>query len=120
MTGGSRWPVGAGARLGGLVVPCPVLVGRAAELEVLAAGLEAAWEGRGAVAFVVGEAGIGKSRLVHELAALAARKGVRVLRGRAVPGSGGTAFRPLAEALAAAVADSDLGGGDLTHGGAAR
>jgi hypothetical protein len=55
------------------------------------------------VLFVVGEAGIGKSRLVHETWRMAAARGVRSLRGRAVPGSDAAAFRPLAEALGAVV-----------------
>lgn len=50
--------------------------------------------------FVVGVAGIGKSRLAHEAVSMATDRGVRVLRGRAVPGSGAVAFRPLTEALA--------------------
>src|SRR3982751_5022944 len=69
--------------------------------------------GRGAVVFLLGEAGIGKSRLVHEVVALATGKSIPILRGRASPGSGGTAFRPLAEALASAVADRDLPAGEL-------
>ena len=76
------------------MVPCPLLVGRAAEVEILAAELAAA-RGRGRVVFMVGEAGIGKSRLVYELAVRAERQGVRIFRGRAVPGSAGNAFRPL-------------------------
>jgi predicted ATPase len=94
------------------MVPCPLLVGRAAEVEILAAELAAA-RGRGRVVFMVGEAGIGKSRLVYELAVRAERQGVRIFRGRAVPGSAGSAFRPLAEALAPAVADVDVSGGEL-------
>jgi DNA-binding CsgD family transcriptional regulator len=81
-------------------IPCPVLVGRAAELDALTAAFERARAGRGEVVYVTGEAGIGKSRLVHEIAAVAEGAGALVLRGRAVPGSGAAAFRPLTEALA--------------------
>src|ERR1700745_2762128 len=102
---------GAGRR-GRVMVPCPLLVGRAAEVEILAAELAAA-RGRGRVVFMVGEAGIGQGRLVYELAVRAERQGVRIFRGRAVPGSAGSAFRPLAEALAPAVADVDVSGGEL-------
>ncbi|HVL99479.1 MAG TPA: AAA family ATPase [Egibacteraceae bacterium] len=95
------------------VVPCPVLVGRAAEVDALAAALESACAGRGGLVFVVGEAGIGKSRLVHEIVSMATSRGVLVLRGRAVPGSSATAFRPLTEALAAVVPEAVSAGGDL-------
>ena len=42
------------------------LVGRDRELDALLAAFDAANQGHGQVAFVVGEAGIGKSRLLHE------------------------------------------------------
>jgi DNA-binding CsgD family transcriptional regulator len=90
-----------------------VVVGRAAELDALVAALDAARGGRGRVVFMVGEGGIGKSRLVHEVASNAAERGVPVLRGRAVPGSRTSAFRPLAEALAGLAADSTLGRPDM-------
>ena len=42
------------------------LVGRERELDALSAAFDSAREGRGQVAFLVGEAGIGKSRLLYE------------------------------------------------------
>ena len=95
------------------VVPCPVLVGRAAELDALVAALDTACVGRGRVVFLVGEAGIGKSRLVHEVSSIAAKREVLQLRGRAVPGSSTSAFRPLAEALTGVDADSALRRDDM-------
>src|SRR6201993_5551161 len=103
---------GAGRR-GQVMVPCPLLVGRAAEVEILAAELAAAARGGGRVVFMAGEAGIGKSRLVYELAARAEHQGVRIFRGRAVPGSAGSAFRPPAEAPAPAVAGGAGRGGGV-------
>jgi predicted ATPase/DNA-binding SARP family transcriptional activator len=56
-------------------------VGRAAELERLRARWLRAARGTGGLAFVRGEAGIGKSRLVSELALTAEGEGGRVLSG---------------------------------------
>ncbi|HWC11045.1 MAG TPA: AAA family ATPase [Acidimicrobiales bacterium] len=79
------------------------LVGRQTELAQLDDALGAAVGGRGSVLFLVGEAGIGKSRLARALATRADRKGVPALSGRAVPGLAPAAYRPLAEALSSAV-----------------
>jgi AAA ATPase domain/Adenylate and Guanylate cyclase catalytic domain len=54
------------------------LVGRQWELGVLAGAMEQAVDGRGCVVGVSGPAGIGKSRLVHEVATIAARRGIDV------------------------------------------
>ena len=55
------------------------LVGRLGEMSAVAVLLERAVGGHGAVVEVVGEPGIGKSRLVREVAAMAAVRGVEVL-----------------------------------------
>ncbi len=60
------------------------LVGRDAELAQLEDALDAAVAGSGSVLFLVGEAGIGKSRLARALATRAGRNGIPVLSGRAV------------------------------------
>ena len=72
------------------------LVGRASEMATLTEALSAAGRGQGGLLLVRGEAGIGKTRLLDELAERAAPSHV-VLAGRAVPGGG--AYRPVAEAL---------------------
>jgi class 3 adenylate cyclase/DNA-binding CsgD family transcriptional regulator/tetratricopeptide (TPR) repeat protein len=81
---------------------CPILVGRHRELELLLAALRRARKGEGGVVVVVGEAGVGKSRLARELAGVAADQGCTVLTGRAVGGGSPQPYRPFAEALAAA------------------
>ena len=65
--------------------------------------LTAVGAGAGGVLVVLGEAGVGKSRLLAEAARLAEEAGLVVLTGRAVAG-GGT-YRALAEALLPAVRD---------------
>lgn len=64
-----------------------MLVGRGEQLAELSAALGGVHAGRGAIVAVVGEPGVGKSRLVRELAALAGEAGMLVLSGRAAPGS---------------------------------
>ena len=83
-------------------VLCPVLVGRDKETSHLQAALAAAGAGHGGTVFLTGEAGIGKSRLVRELARAAGARRFAVLTGRAVAGGVPTPFRPFAEALVAA------------------
>jgi len=55
------------SRRGGARIPAPALVGRAAELACLLDRLEAARGSQGSVVLLVGEAGVGKSRLCQEL-----------------------------------------------------
>jgi DNA-binding CsgD family transcriptional regulator len=79
------------------------LVGRANEFAALRDRVTAATRGRGGVVFLLGEAGIGKSRLTQVIASDAEARGVRVLGGRAVATTTPVAYRPLAEALNSAV-----------------
>ena len=81
-------------------VLCPVLVGRSTEVENIDAALAAvAQDGRGTTVFLLGEAGVGKSRLAREALEMARRRRFSVLWGRATPSTRQVAFRPLAEAL---------------------
>jgi DNA-binding CsgD family transcriptional regulator len=82
----------------------PVLVGRADETSALRAAVARAEQRRGGALFLVGEAGIGKSRLASELAGHAARRGFRVLRGRA---SRAVPLRALCEAVLSAFRKAD-------------
>jgi DNA-binding CsgD family transcriptional regulator len=78
------------------------LVARRAELAMLAGAIEAAKCGRGEAVLLIGEAGVGKTRLLIEIQREAERRGVLVLKGRAVESGG--AYRPLVEAFARASA----------------
>jgi predicted ATPase len=66
-------------------IVCPVLIGRLPQLDSLCQCIDGAEGGRGAVAFVSGEAGIGKSRLITEASAYALAQGCLVLRGTCFP-----------------------------------
>src|SRR5689334_10576963 len=77
----------------------PVLVGLSAEVAALTTLVAGANAGRGGLAVLVGEAGVGKSRLAREAAAVAADRDLLVLAGRAVPGVSPLPLRPLTEAL---------------------
>lgn len=79
---------------------CPTLVGRDAEWGRLEVALDAAAGGDGAAIALMGEAGIGKSRMVAELTTAATARGIPVLAGRAVDARNPVPFRPLFEALA--------------------
>lgn len=81
--------------------PAAQLVGRADELRTLDAALTAARSGRGGTVLLVGEAGIGKTRLVEECVERGSAAGMAVLRGRAVRAGG--AYRALSAALAGTV-----------------
>ncbi|HUR75874.1 MAG TPA: AAA family ATPase [Sporichthya sp.] len=80
-------------------VLCPSIIGRDSDLAEIRDALEDAGSGAGSVVAVVGEAGVGKSRLVREGAAEARRAHCSVLLGRAVPGQSAAPYRPIAEAL---------------------
>jgi ABC-type oligopeptide transport system substrate-binding subunit/class 3 adenylate cyclase len=71
---------GSGRGVAGLESP---LVGREAELTRLQESIEALQDGLGGIAFVLGEAGIGKSRLVEEVRRSAGEE-LRWLEGRAL------------------------------------
>jgi DNA-binding CsgD family transcriptional regulator/tetratricopeptide (TPR) repeat protein len=80
----------------------PTVVGRVQELRLLEVARERAVNGEPAVVLVGGEAGVGKTRLVAELAARCGAEGMRVLYGGCVPvGGEGLPYAPVVEALRA-------------------
>lgn len=75
------------------------LIGREAELERLRGLARHAEEGAGSVAIILGEAGIGKSRLLSEIASEAAERGSSVMFGCAFESEQLLAFGPWAAAV---------------------
>ena len=84
---------------GDVVADEPEMVGRAEELQRLNGAVDHARDGVGQVVLVLGEAGIGKSRLVREVAARAADGGVLVMTGHAYPGAQGLPYASWVEAM---------------------
>ena len=76
-----------------------VLAGRDDEIETLEQVLRDARCSRGATVFIVGEPGIGKSRLAGEVVGRALDSGMAVLKGRCTATGPAVPFRPLTEAL---------------------
>lgn len=84
------------------------LLGRASQLAELAAGLAQASAGQGRLFTVVGEPGIGKTRLVEELGQRAEREGALVLWARGWEGGGAPAYWPWVQVLRGLAAERDV------------
>src|SRR3989441_8413164 len=95
-----------------------VFVGRHDELVELRAGLEDAGAGRGRFFLVVGEAGIGKTRLVEELAREAAARGHLVLWGRCWESEGAPPYWPWIQVIRAYLRTARSEGPPRVAGGA--
>jgi len=87
---------GKGRGIAGLASP---LVGREAEIQALREALERLQVGVGGIITIVGEAGIGKSRLVAELRKEAAPLGVRWVEGRCLSYGESMAYLPWVDIL---------------------
>jgi DNA-binding CsgD family transcriptional regulator/tetratricopeptide (TPR) repeat protein len=91
--------------MGGRVVS-PTFVGRLEELQVLEAGGVRAANAEPAMVLVGGEAGVGKTRLLAELAGSCVDNGMRVLAGGCLPvGEGALPYAPIVEALRSLAAE---------------
>jgi tetratricopeptide (TPR) repeat protein len=88
--------------------PRSAFVGREPELAELVGGLDEASAGRGRLFLLVGEPGIGKSRLAEELIAQARARGARVLIGRCWEAGGAPAYWPWVQSLRPYVRDTDV------------
>ena len=84
-------------------------VGRAPQMERLLAKLELASNGHGAVAMLVGEPGIGKTRLLEEFSDVARQRNTIVLRGACYDGEFQRPYGPFAEVIGAYAHAASLG-----------
>jgi DNA-binding CsgD family transcriptional regulator/tetratricopeptide (TPR) repeat protein len=75
------------------------LIGRTAELQTLTAALNDADGGHGRTLFVVGESGIGKTRLVTHFAEQAGQRGFGIALGRAYPVETGVPYAVFSDAI---------------------
>jgi DNA-binding CsgD family transcriptional regulator len=76
-------------------VVCPTLIGRDPEVGAARALIERAWEARGQVALVIGEAGVGKSRLLRTVMEEARAEGFLLLRGQSFESDASIPYAPL-------------------------
>jgi len=74
-------------------------IGRVAEMERLRAGVDASVGGQGSLVMLVGEPGIGKTRLTEEIGVYARLRGHQVLRGNCHETEAGLPYLPFVEAL---------------------
>ncbi|MDM7999520.1 MAG: adenylate/guanylate cyclase domain-containing protein [Dehalococcoidia bacterium] len=74
-------------------------VGRQRELELLMDAFERAKAGRGQAISVIGEAGVGKSRLVHEFRKTLRSEDITCVEGRCLSYSSGVAYHPFIDML---------------------
>ncbi|EXG82269.1 ATP-binding protein [Cryptosporangium arvum] len=95
----------------GQPAPPPEMVGRAEELSALRRAADAVVDHGSVVALVEGEPGIGKTRLLEHAAAEARGRGLRVVWGHSLEGSGAPPLWPWAR-----VVDGLLGGPTTTAG----
>ena len=87
-------------------VVCPVLIGRTAEIAAFHLLIDQAKNGRGQVALLCGEAGIGKSRLVAEVKTYAANQGFLLLQGNCFQADRAFPYAPFLDLLRSYFSDS--------------
>ena len=84
-----------------------VFVGREREMDDLRAGLDDSLSGHGRLVLLVGEPGIGKTRMTEELATWAKMRGAQVLVGRCYEGEGAPAYWPWVQVIRSYIHDRD-------------
>jgi class 3 adenylate cyclase len=111
---GAKDPVPARQLLGAVSRPAGMgrfettLVGRQWEVDTVTGLLDRSTRGHGCVVCVGGPAGIGKSRLVHETATIARRRGVEVFSAFCESHTGDISFNVVAQLLRAIAGVSNL------------
>ena len=80
-------------------------------MERLTAALHAAGTGRGRLCLLTGDAGIGKTRCINELSAIAKDRRLSVWAGRCLEGGRTAAFWPWVQVLRDALREGALGPG---------
>ena len=99
--------------------PLATFLGRAEEMAVLAAALADARAGNGGVLNVVGDPGVGKSRLLHEFVR-AEGHDLTLVSGRCVSYGGSTSYLPVAEIVRTIAGVTDADGADAVVAGLSR
>jgi class 3 adenylate cyclase/tetratricopeptide (TPR) repeat protein len=91
------------------------LVGRDGEVALLVGALEEALAGKGGIVSIVGEAGLGKTRLVDEVLADPRALGARVARARCSPYDAHRAYGAMSDLLRRALAISPTAPTEIAH-----
>ncbi len=107
--GGHRVSAATGARSRLEASELTPLVGRSLELDLLVGRWEQAAQGLGQAVFLTGEAGIGKSRLVRELASRLGLEAATVLEFQCSDTRAGSALHPIADHFRRRLAESSRG-----------
>jgi DNA-binding CsgD family transcriptional regulator/tetratricopeptide (TPR) repeat protein len=85
----------------------PVFIGRRRQLAAATSAIERTVGGRSSHLLVIGEAGVGKTRFIDEVAALATARGAILIRGSCrAAGDGGVPYAPIAEGLRGLLRDA--------------
>ena len=84
-----------------------VFVGREREMDELRGGLDDALSGRGRLLLLLGEPGIGKTRMTEELSTWAKLRGAQVLVGRCYEGEGAPPYWPWVQVIRSYIHDRD-------------
>jgi class 3 adenylate cyclase len=87
-----------------------VFVGREREMDDLRAGLDDALSGHGRLVLLMGEPGIGKTRMTEELSTWAKLRGAQSLIGRCYEGEGAPPYWPWVQVIRAYIHDRDAEG----------